>query len=94
MLYKQIIATPAVTLREMSYETFVEMFNSCTSELEILEAAQSHEIRTSAYIQRAAIIAKLTIAKENLTLHRHYDAYCAAQDRRFYDSVYHTRLSA
>lgn len=94
MLYKQIIATPINSVRDMSYEAFVEMFNSCTSELEVLEAAQSHDNTPATFFAREAIIQKLNRTKDNLTFHRHYEAYCAAQDRRYYDSVYHRRLPA
>jgi len=92
MFYNQIIATPASTLGEMSYATFFEMFKSCNSELEMLEEAQTRETDSKKMVTRAIIISKLNRAKENLTMHKHYEAYCESMDRRHYDAVYHRAL--
>lgn len=92
MLYKQIIAMPAQSLREMSYAQFEDMFKSTTSEIEILEAAQDRERKKSEFVARQAALQKLYRTKDNLTYHRHYVTFCDAQDKKYYDSVYHRAL--
>lgn len=89
MYYKQILATPAASLRDMSYDRFVEMFKSTNEELELMESAQDRERDKFQFTKRAVTIKLLQMTKDNLTMHRHYQTYCDAQDKRYYDTMYH-----
>jgi hypothetical protein len=106
MNYQTILSQPAVALRDMSLEQFTTLFDSVNAEVEEQEAihtASKWNFGTCMdealdlmqdRIERIDSLAKLRIAKQNLTMHRHYAAYCEAQDRKHWDAVYHRPLPA
>ena len=106
MNYQTILSQPLVALRDMSLEQFTKLFNSVNEEIEKLEAARNtrryYDIDTGKFtlmtgadqLKRLEKLSTLRIAKQNLTMHRHYAAYCEAHDNKHWDSVYHRPLPA
>lgn len=106
MDFQTILAQPAAALREMSYEKFAELFTSVNEQIEALEEKEGNRrfldfafgiytVTTAAdLLERMEKLSQLRIARQNLTMHRHYVAYCEAQDRKHWDSVYHRPLPA